>query len=173
MRHGVTASKVFLPLLNPAPKTLYDFLVSEFPHISPDTWKSRFEDGLILNRDAQTLSLEQPYLPNQHIYYYRFLEHEISVPFRHNILFEDDHLMVVDKPHFLTVSPSGKYVQETLLVRLKNETGIATLTPIHRLDRETAGVILFSKNLESRGAYQQLFAEKKVQKTYHAIAAYS
>ena len=173
MRHGVTASKVYLPVLDPAPKSLYAFLISEFPHISADVWQSRFQDGLILNHEAQVLSLDQPYLANQHIYYYRFLAHEISVPFQHEILFEDEHLLVVDKPHFLTISPSGKYVQETLLVRLKNQTGIADLSPIHRLDRETAGIVLFSKHVASRGAYQQLFADKKIQKTYHAIAAYT
>ena len=70
------------------------------------------------------------------------------------------------------MSPTGQYVQETLLVRLKKQTQLEQLTPIHRLDRETAGVVLFSKCVESRGLYQQMFATRNVQKTYHAIAAY-
>ncbi|WP_343581437.1 pseudouridine synthase, partial [Acinetobacter sp.] len=98
--------------------------------------------------------------------------HEIHVPFQHEILFENEDLLVVDKPHFLTMTPTGQYVQETLLVRLKKQTGYAELTPIHRLDRETAGVVLFCKTPATRGIYQQLFAERKVKKTYHAIAAY-
>ncbi|WP_286833152.1 pseudouridine synthase, partial [Acinetobacter sp. UBA3132] len=102
----------------------------------------------------------------------RFLAHEVHVPFEHQILFENEHFMVIDKPHFLTMSPTGQYVQETLLVRLKKQTGIEHLTPIHRLDRETAGVVLISKNVASRGLYQQLFATRQVQKTYHAIAGY-
>ncbi len=73
------------------------------------------------------------------------LAHEIEVPFQHDILFENDHFLVVDKPHFLTISPTGQYVQQTLLVRLKKQTGIEHLTPIHRLDRETAGLVMFSK----------------------------
>ena len=94
------------------------------------------------------------------------------MPFLHQILFENEHLLVVDKPHFLTMSPTGQYVQETLLVRLKKQTQNEHLTPIHRLDRETAGVVLFSKQPETRAVYQQLFAERQVQKTYHAIAPY-
>ncbi len=80
---------------------------------------------------------------------------------------------MVDKPHFLTMSPTGQYVQETLCwYRLKQQTGNEHLTPIHRLDRETAGVVLISKCVQSRGLYQQMFATRQVQKTYHAIAAY-
>jgi tRNA pseudouridine32 synthase/23S rRNA pseudouridine746 synthase len=94
------------------------------------------------------------------------------VPFQHEILFENENLLVVDKPHFLTMTPTGQYVQETLLVRLKKQTGYEDLTPIHRLDRETAGIVLFCKKPELRGIYQQLFADRKVQKIYHAIAAY-
>ncbi len=106
------------------------------------------------------------------MFYYRFLAHEIHVPFEHQILFENDHFMVVDKPHFLTMSPTGQYVQETLLVRLKNQTQNEDLTPIHRLDRETAGVVLFSKCVETRGAVSTDVCYTEVQKTYHAIAAY-
>jgi len=87
-------------------------------------------------------------------------------------LYETDDLYIVDKPHFLTSCPTGQYVQETLLVRLKNQMGNADLTPIHRLDRETAGLVLFSKRPATRGIYQQMFAHREVKKTYHAIAAY-
>jgi tRNA pseudouridine32 synthase/23S rRNA pseudouridine746 synthase len=115
-------------------------------------------------------SLGKPYQSNRHIYYYRFLENEIVVPFEHQIVFENDDLLVVDKPHFLTMTPTGQYVQQTLLVRLKQQTGNAELTPIHRLDRETAGIVLFSKRPETRGVYQQLFATRQIEKIYHAIA---
>lgn len=172
MIHGVTASKLFLPALQPAPQRLYDYLCQQFAHISAQEWQQRFQDQLIYAADGTILSLDSQYLANQHIYYYRFLAHEIHVPFQHDILHETDDLYIVDKPHFLTMSPTGQYVQETLLVRLKNQTGNADLTPIHRLDRETAGLVLFSKRPETRGIYQQMFANRKVKKTYHAIAAY-
>lgn len=174
MLHGVSASKVFIPL-QPKEifKSVYDFLCSHFPHISPSEWQQRFNDGLVFSAQGHLLELNSPYQPNTHIFYYRFLAHEISVPFEHTILFENDDLLVVDKPHFLTMCPTGKYVQETLLVRLKQQTGNEDLTPIHRLDRETAGVVLFCKRPESRGIYQTLFAKREVYKVYYAIAAYN
>lgn len=172
MLNGVSASKVFLPQLESTPTTLCDYLVSAFPHIKAAEWQQRFQDGLIYDTAGSQLHRHSPYTPNCHIFYYRFLTHETHVPFEHYILFENEHLLVVDKPHFLTMSPTGKYVQETLLVRLKKQTNNPDLSPIHRLDRETAGIVLFSKKPFSRGLYQQLFANRLVQKTYHAIAAF-
>ncbi len=169
--NGVSASKVFLPH-DFAAATIFDYLCQHFPHIQASEWQQRFKDDLIYSADGEKLKLDSTYTPNTHIFYYRFLAHEVHVPFQHEILFENDDLLVVDKPHFLTMSPTGQYVQETLLVRLKKQTGCENLTPIHRLDRETAGVVLFCKKPESRGIYQKLFADRKVQKTYHAIAVY-
>lgn len=168
---GVSASKVFLPHDGCA-NTIFAYLCQHFPHIQPEEWQQRFADGLIYAADGTKLGIDSIYTPNTHLFYYRFLANEIHVPFQHEILFENEDLLVVDKPHFITMTPTGQYVQETLLVRLKKQTGYAELTPIHRLDRETAGVVLFCKTPATRGIYQQLFAERKVQKTYHAIAAY-
>ena len=172
MIQGVSASKVFLPQLAIQTQTIFEYLCEHFQHIQVDEWQQRFKDQLILDSQGQALTLQSAYQANTHIYYYRFLAHETVVPFTETILFENDDLLVVDKPHFLTMSPTGQYVQETLLVRLKKTTGNPDLTPIHRLDRETAGVVLFSKRPETRGLYQQMFADKVVQKTYHAIAPF-
>ncbi|WP_432209565.1 RluA family pseudouridine synthase [Acinetobacter variabilis] len=172
MLNGVTASKVFLQATADSPKTVYAYLCAQFPHIDPSEWQSRFDNGLVYDAQGNTLTIESSFQANTHCFYYRFLAHEVHVPFQHQILFENEHLLVVDKPHFLTMSPTGQYVQETLLVRLKQQTGNEHLTPIHRLDRETAGVVLISKCVQSRGFYQQMFATRQVQKTYHAIAAY-
>ena len=169
--NGVSASKVFLPHDISTP-TIFAYLCQHFPHIQTSEWQQRFSDELIYAADGEKLKIDSIYTPNSHIFYYRFLAHEIHVPFQHEILFENENLLVVDKPHFLTMTPTGQYVQETLLVRLKKQTGYEALTPIHRLDRETAGVVLFCKKPECRGIYQQLFADRKVQKIYHAIAAY-
>ena len=172
MLNGVTASKVFLPLVDPLPVSIYAYLIAQFAHIDAQEWQQRFDDGLVYDVQGQRLSIDSPYCANSHVFYYRFLAHEIQVPFQEQILFENEHLLVVDKPHFLTMSPTGQYVQETLLVRLKKTTANPDLTPIHRLDRETAGIVLFSKQVASRGAYQTMFAERSVEKTYHAIAAF-
>ncbi len=169
--NGVSASKVFLPN-DLTVNTVFEYFCQHFPHIQPQEWQQRFADQLIYAADGSILTLESPYTANTHIFYYRFLAQETHVPFQHEILYENEHLLVVDKPHFLTMTPTGQYVQETLLVRLKKQTGYEDLTPIHRLDRETAGIVLFCKKPELRGIYQQLFADRKVQKIYHAIAAY-
>ena len=172
MLNGVTASKVYLPKSFPQPLSIYEYLSSTFSHISKCEWEQRFKDGLVFNAKGVKLSINSEYEAETHVFYYRFLAHETHVPFEHKIIFENDHLLIVDKPHFLTISPTGQYVQETLLVRLKKQTNNESLTPIHRLDRETAGIVLFSKKAESRGIYQQMFAEREVEKTYHAIAPY-
>ncbi|CAM9232519.1 pseudouridine synthase [Acinetobacter pseudolwoffii] len=172
MLNGVSASKVFLQDSLDAPPTVFAYLCTQFAHIAADEWQARFAKGLVYDAQGHQLSTESPFQANSHCFYYRFLAHEVHVPFQHQILFENEHFMVIDKPHFLTMSPTGQYVQETLLVRLKKQTGNEHLTPIHRLDRETAGVVLISKCVESRGLYQQMFATRQVQKTYHAIAAY-
>lgn len=171
MIDGVSASQVYLPPQKDT-QTIYEYLCGHFAHIRTDEWKQRFQDGLVYAANGDKLTLTTPYVGNTHIFYYRFLAYEPHVPFEHRILFENDDLLVVDKPHFLTISPTGQYVQETLLVRLKKQTGNEFLTPIHRLDRETAGVVLFCKRVESRGLYQQLFAERQVNKIYHAVAPY-
>ncbi|NNH88213.1 pseudouridylate synthase [Acinetobacter sp. ANC 4279] len=172
MIDGVSASKVFLPKTSPAPTSVYQYLCQQFPHITADEWQQRFADRLIYDALGNILSFDSEYIENSHVFYYRFLAHEIHIPFEHEILFENEHLLVIDKPHFLTISPTGQYVQETLLVRLKKQTGNEFLTPIHRLDRETAGVVLFSKQAATRAAYQEMFAQRQVKKTYHAIAPF-
>ncbi len=116
--NGVSASKVFLPN-DLTVNTVFEYLCQHFPHIQPQEWQQRFADQLIYAADGSILTLESPYTANTHIFYYRFLAHEIHVPFQHEILFENENLLVVDKPHFLSMTPTGQYVQETLLVRLR------------------------------------------------------
>lgn len=171
MRYGVSASQVYLPQTTTC-LTIFDYFCQQFPHISDKEWQQRFIDGLVLDQTLCPIKIDTLYQGNQHLFYYRFLAHETYVPFEHTVLFENDALLVIDKPHFLTISPSGKYVQETLLVRLKHQTQNEDLSPIHRLDRETAGVVLFCKKPQYRALYQNLFAQHQIQKTYHAIAPY-
>lgn len=172
MRNGITASCVYLPT-DPTYPTYLDFLSKKFLHISRQEWQTRICDGLVFTENGHSIGLEDRYHGQQHLYYYRHLTTETEIPFAHSILFENEHIIVVDKPHFLVVSPTGQYVQQTLLTRLKHQFNNPELSPIHRLDRETAGLIVFSKKCVTRGQYQQLFAEKQIQKTYHAIAKYN
>lgn len=169
---GVSASRVYLPADQTHPNLL-QFFISQFPHIPEKEWALRFEEGLILDQDGQTLVSSSPYLPNTHLLYFRRLAREPEIPFEEQILYQDEHILVADKPHFLPVTPSGLYLHQTLLNRLKKKTGIQTLSPIHRIDRDTAGLVIFSVNPNERAQYQNLFRDRVVKKIYEAIAPYS
>jgi tRNA pseudouridine32 synthase/23S rRNA pseudouridine746 synthase len=125
---------------------------------------------LVIDEFGGLVTPERPYPGPVRIYYYRAVDVEARIPFEEAVLYQDDHLVVADKPHFLPVTPSGHYLQETLLVRLKKRLGIDTLIPIHRIDRETAGLVLFSTQPDERNAYQAMFRDHAVTKHYEAIA---
>lgn len=150
--------------------TFTDFLVQRFPDIPLEVWLQRMADGDVVDEFGEGVTPQRAYRGHMRLYYYRALPPETRIPFDEELLFQDDHLVVVDKPHFLPVTPSGHYLQETLLVRLKNRLGLDGLSPLHRIDRETAGIVLFSTNPQERAAYQDLFRQRTVDKRYEAIA---
>lgn len=167
-RDGVGASCVALPQGPWA--TIAECLAHRFPAIPAAVWAGRIAAGDVVDEHGQAVTPQRPHQPRLRVYYYRSLEAEPRIPFDEAVLFRDEHLLVVDKPHFLPVTPSGRYLQETLLVRLKRRFGLPDLVPLHRLDRETAGVVLFSPQPATRGRYQRLFAERKMHKHYECIA---
>jgi tRNA pseudouridine32 synthase/23S rRNA pseudouridine746 synthase len=161
----VVPTKTTLPAL--------DFFQQRFPFIDRTLWQARLQSGDVVDDQGAQIHPDQVLHSGQRMYYFRFVPHEPAIPFQESIVWQDDHLLVVDKPHFLPVIPSGKYVHETLLVRLKNKLGIEALSPIHRIDRDTAGLVLFSVNPHTRNAYQALFRDRLVHKTYHAVAPWN
>nr|WP_315495291.1 pseudouridine synthase [uncultured Rhodoferax sp.] len=167
-RNGVGASSVVLP--DGPWSTVLEFLVQRFPGITHAQWLQRLQDGDVVDEQGLVLTPHSSYTPKRRLYYYRALAAEPPIPFDEVVLWQDEHLLVVDKPHFLPVVPSGKYLQETVLVRLKNRLGLHDLVPIHRIDRDTAGLVLFSINPTTRDAYHALFRERVVDKTYECIA---
>lgn len=167
-RDGVGASRLALPQGHW--RTVIDFLAERFPTLTRSEIAARMAMGDVRFDDGATLTPETQYTANRALYYYRAVADEAVVPFEVAIVFEDELLVVADKPHFLPVSPVGRYVQETLLVRLKRKLGIDTLAPMHRIDRETAGLVVFTKQPATRGAYQTLFQHRAVRKRYQAIA---
>lgn len=167
-RHGVGPSCVGLPAGDWP--TYTDFLVQRFPAITREVWLERMAAGLVVDEFGAAVTPGRPYRGHMRLYYYRALAIEPHIPFEAAVLFQDEHLVVADKPHFLPVTPSGRYLQETLLVRLKNQLGLDSLIPIHRIDRETAGLVLFSVKPAERDAYQALFRRHEVSKHYEAIA---
>ncbi len=169
MREGVSASALACP---PGPwPLLLDFLAERLDLVERSDWAQRMAAGEVLGPQGQVLPPDSPYRAGQRIYYYRQLAHETPIPFDEILVHVDEHLVVADKPHFLPVTPKGRYVQQTLLTRLKRRLGLQDLTPVHRLDRETAGLTVFCVQAAHRDAYQRLFRERGVDKVYEAVAA--
>ncbi len=149
--------------------TVLDCLCAHFAAIDRATWADRFARGRVLGADGQPLAATHPYRVGLKVHYFREVRDEKPIPFEAQVLYLDEHLLVADKPHFLPVMPAGEYVNETLLARLSKQVGNPDLVPIHRIDRLTAGLVLFSTNPESRGRYQALFRERMIDKTYEAL----
>lgn len=167
LRDGVGASAVFCP---PGPwATVAAFLAERLPRV--DDWPERLARGDVVDDDGRAVA--EAYQPNRRIYYWRYLPDEPEVPFQERIVFQDEHLLVADKPHFLPVSPVGLYARNTLMARLRHQSGLHDLIPIHRLDRETAGLVVFSVRPQDRDAYHRLFRERSVEKVYEAIAPWA
>ncbi len=147
-----------------------DFFKEQFPYLDAATWNARMAKGQVMDETGRRVDPETPFRVGACIFYYRELENEKPIPFVEQVLYQDEHILVADKPHFLPVIPSGRFLHETLLVRLRKQLAIESLVPIHRLDRETAGVVLFSLNPKTRGHYTSLFRNRRVRKTYEALA---
>ena len=171
MQGGVSPSCVSLPRVRRSPwPLLVDHLAERLPRIGRAEWLERLHAGRVFGEDGQPLAPDAPYVGGARVYYWRELAHEDPIPFDATVLFEDEHLVVADKPHFLPVTPGGRYVRETLLVRLKAQLGCPDLSPLHRIDRETAGLVLLCKRPQDRDAYQSLFRQRRIDKVYEAVA---
>jgi tRNA pseudouridine32 synthase/23S rRNA pseudouridine746 synthase len=164
-------SVVTMPETTKPYPSLLAFLCRRFPAISEITWTKRIIEGKVLDEKGGIITLEDKFVPLKRLFYFREVANEPVIPFSEKILFHDDEILVACKPHFLPVTPGGRYVDECLLNRLRRSTRIDDLTPLHRIDRETAGIVLFSVNKKSRGLYGTLFMNGQVKKTYQAIAA--
>jgi len=158
--------------LPPGPwASVLDCLCDRFPAIAREVWVDRFHRGRVQDARGTPLALDAPYRVGLEIRYFREVPDEPVIPFVEAVLHADADLVVADKPHFLPVVPAGGFVRETLLARLVQRMGNPDLVPLHRIDRETAGVVLFSANPATRAAYQALFRERRIHKAYEALAA--
>ncbi|MER5389703.1 RluA family pseudouridine synthase [Saccharopolyspora sp. NPDC002686] len=169
-RHGVDPVRMRLPL-DGQWRTVRDHLVDRIPKLAPERIEAMLREGLIVGVDGP-LGLDAPFVPGAFIWFHRDLPVETPVPFAIDVLHRDEHLLVVDKPHFLATTPRGGHVQETALVRLRRELDLPQLSPAHRLDRLTAGLVMFVITPQHRGAYQTLFHDRLVHKEYEAVAGF-
>ena len=170
VRDGVNATRLRLPDEGPW-DTAMDYMMHRWGHIDPQGIEDRFDAGEIVGEGGARLDRSTRLEDHTFIWYYRTLPPETRIPVEISILHQDDHLLVVDKPHFLPTTPGGTYIQESALVRLRNQLDLPDLIPMHRLDRMTAGLLLLSTNPETRGKYQVLFEKRQVQKEYECVSA--
>lgn len=151
--------------------TVRDHLVERLPRVDPARIDAMLVAGEIVDL-AGPLAPDAPFVPGSAVWFHRDLPTETEVPFEIGIVHRDDDILVIDKPHFLATIPRGQHILQTALVRLRNELELPDLIPAHRLDRVTAGLLLFVVNPARRGAYQTMFHRKTVRKEYEAIAPY-
>ncbi len=170
VRDGVNATRLRLPDEGPW-DTAMDYMMHRWGHIDPQGIEDRFDAGEIVGEAGIPLDRATPLRNHTFIWYYRTLPPEVRIPVELSILHQDEHLLVVDKPHFLPTTPGGTYIQESALVRLRNQLNLPDLIPMHRLDRMTAGILLLSTNPQTRGKYQVLFEKRQVQKEYECVSA--
>jgi tRNA pseudouridine32 synthase / 23S rRNA pseudouridine746 synthase len=150
--------------------TVLDCLCAHFAAIPREQWLSRIRRGLVRDRHGRPLTAGAPYRAGLEVRYFREVAAETPIPFAESVVHADADLVVADKPHFLPVAPTGSWIEETLLVRLMRRFDNPMLVPLHRIDRATAGLVLFSANPATRARYQALFRERRITKTYEAIA---
>ena len=151
-------------------RTVLEFLAERHASVGSEAWAARMREGRVVDEAGRVVTPESPYRAGACVYYYREPGAETRVPSQERILHLDEHVLVADKPHFLAVAPAGRFLRETLLVRLKRRTQLDALVPVHRIDRETAGLVVFSVNPSTRGAYATLFQRREVLKVYEALS---
>jgi tRNA pseudouridine32 synthase / 23S rRNA pseudouridine746 synthase len=170
VKDGVGPTRLRVPTSGPW-ATIAEYVVARFDHLDAATLHRRFDAEEIVGNDGSPIGRGTALGEHRFVWYHRDLPVEEPVPFHEEILHRDDDLVVIDKPHFLPTTPGGRYLRESALVRLRNRLDNPDLTPIHRLDRATAGVVMFSARPATRGAYQSLFEKRRVTKVYEAVSA--
>ncbi|WP_236795129.1 RluA family pseudouridine synthase [Amycolatopsis sp. GM8] len=169
-RNGLDPARMRLPV-DGHWATIRDHLVDRIPRLSPQRLDEMLAQERIVGLDGP-VTARTPFKGGMYIWFHRDLPDETPVPFEITVVHADENLVVVDKPHFLATIPRGQHVVETALVRLRRDLGLPELSPAHRLDRVTAGLLMFVIRREHRGAYQTLFSDRKVRKEYEAIAPF-
>lgn len=166
----IRPSRLYLPKREDSPPTILEYLLRHFPQVPPSEWRERVSRGSITLSDGTTLRESSPYRHGLMVFYRKEVLSEPPAPEDPLVIYRDDEIMVVDKPHGMPVTPAGQYLERSLLVRLQNETSLFDLAPVHRLDRDTAGLLMFSIRPETRSPYHRLFAVGIVEREYVAVA---
>jgi tRNA pseudouridine32 synthase/23S rRNA pseudouridine746 synthase len=165
----MNGTRLYLPRLESPPATLLAYLTSRFPHVPAEAWRDRAARGLLTTDEGARLEPDSPYRYGITLCYRREVPAEPTAGEVPEILYRDSEILVADKSHGTLVRPAGDHVERSLLRLLQRRTGFTELAPAHQLDRETAGLVLFTIRSASRGAYQRLFAEGSIEREYLAV----
>ena len=166
----IRPSRLYLPKLESPPATIFEHLLARFPQVHRDIWNARVSRGLVTLSDGAALREDSPYRHGITVFYRKEVPTEPAPIEEALIVYRDEDIIVADKPHGMPVTPAGEYLERSLLVRLQKSTGLATLAAMHRLDRETAGLLLLTIQPAARGQYHRLFSEGTIQREYLAVA---
>ncbi|WP_072687109.1 pseudouridine synthase [Rhodococcus marinonascens] len=170
VRNGLNPTRLRMPDVGTWP-TVLEYLVARFPH-DEIRLREKVAKREVVDEHGLPITESTPFAHRRFVYLYRDPPVENRVPFEIEILHRDENLVIIDKPHFLASTPRGAYVAESALVRLRRDLDLPELTPAHRLDRLTAGVLIFTVRREVRRDYQSLFDQRRVTKEYEAVARY-
>ncbi len=162
-------SRLYLPKFDSAPETIFRYLLARFPQVDAATWRERMSRGAITLSDGTTLNEDSPYRHGVTVFYRKEVRSEPALREDPAVLYRDEEIIVVDKPHGMPVTPSGQHIERSLFIRVQRMTGLPDLTPVHRLDLDTAGLVLFTIKENARAAYSRLFAEGRIQREYLAV----
>jgi tRNA pseudouridine32 synthase/23S rRNA pseudouridine746 synthase len=168
-RFGLDAARIRMPADGPW-LTLREHLHERLARVDDDRIDEVLRSGGYVDDGGRPLGIDAPFVPGQRIWFHRDLPDEPEVPFRVDVLHADERIVVVDKPHFLATIPRGQHIRQTVLVKVREQLGLPELAPAHRLDRATAGVLMFTAARQWRGAYQNVFRDRLAHKTYLALA---
>lgn len=163
-------SRLYLPKFDSAPPTIFEYLLARFPQVDVNVWRKRLSQGLVTLSDGSGLTEDSPYRHGVTVFYRKEVPSEPLCAEDPLVIYRDDEILVADKPHGMPVTPVGQHVERSLLIRLQRITGLEDLNPVHRLDRDTAGLLLFTIHAAARAAYHRLFAGGQVEREYLAIA---
>lgn len=171
-RDGLSAAWVRTPdrdpLAEPPWSTLAGWLEQRLPeHVDV---AAMLAGQRFVHQDGSPVRADEPYRPHTFVWFHRDLREEPEVPGELVVLHRDERVVVVDKPPFLSSIPRGRHVAQSVVVRLRDELGLPGLSPAHRLDRITSGVLLMTTERRWRGPYQSLFEQRAVHKRYRAVA---
>ena len=177
-REGLSPSRVRVP--NRQPMTAYEVVLHavltqrhRHPDDGPNAVLQRFREHQVALRDVPQVHPYQMLDPGTDVWFYRKPAPEPELPFEAQVIYRDEYLTVVDKPPFMAVTPRGRHITQTLIVQQRRRTGNEELSPAHRLDRLTSGLVVCTNHAEIRGQYQQLFEQRRVSKVYHALVPYN